>query len=104
FTHVRAIGVRGVDEIDSQFDSPPQDPDGLSAIRGLAPDSISRDSHCPESQPRNTQIISDQEFASLPGKSLSLMHCRLAAFHIVPPYPLSMAPRSSTVFMKSRIM
>src|SRR6202022_73863 len=56
FTHTGTIGVRGVDEIDSQFDSAPQNPDGLSPIRRLAPDSISRDSHRAEPQARNPKI------------------------------------------------
>src|SRR5580700_10323204 len=63
FTHVRTIGVRGVDEVDSQFDSAPQNPDGLSPICRLAPNSISSDSHRAESQARNPKIVSNQEFA-----------------------------------------
>src|SRR6202035_1109932 len=42
FAHAGPIGVRGVDEIDSQFDSAPQNPNGLSLICRLAPNSISR--------------------------------------------------------------
>ena len=45
FAHARAVGVRGVDEIDSQFDGTPQDTDGLGSICGLAPNSLSRDAH-----------------------------------------------------------
>src|SRR5258708_40235256 len=65
FTHARTIGVRGIDEIDSQFDSAPQDPDALRPISSRAPNSISRPSHRAESQARNTKIVSDHEFATL---------------------------------------
>jgi hypothetical protein len=88
FTHTRTIGVRGVDEIDPQFDSATQNTDGPSPICGLAPNTISRDSHGTESQSRYTEIISNDEFASLPCKSLSLMHCGFGALHIVPHFPL----------------
>src|ERR1700687_3970034 len=63
FTHARTIGVRGVDEIDSQFDSAPQNPNGLRPIGGLAPNSISCDAHRAESKARNAKITSDQELA-----------------------------------------
>src|ERR1700676_4612363 len=71
FAHVRTIGVRGVDEIDSQFHSAPQNSDGLSPIRRLAPNSGSCDSHPAESKARNPKIISDQEFAGFFGGLLS---------------------------------
>src|ERR1700724_1830197 len=86
FTHAGTIGVRGVDEIDSQFDCAPQDPDGLSPIRRLAPNSISRDTHRAESQARNAKVVSDQEFASLfRGYLVSLhvsSHCGLVILHM----------------------
>jgi hypothetical protein len=63
FTHAGTVGVGGVDEIDSQFNCPPQDADGLAAIRGLAPNSFTRDPHRAESQPRDGQIVSNKEFA-----------------------------------------
>src|ERR1700674_3309733 len=74
FTHAGTIGVRGVDESNSQFHSAPQNPDGLSPICGLTPNSISRDSHRAESQARNTKIVPDQEFASLLSGSLVSLH------------------------------
>src|SRR6202140_4561374 len=86
FTHAGTIGVRGVDEIDSQFDCAPQDPDGLSPIRRLAPNSISRDTHRAESQARNAKVVSDHEFASLfRGYLVSLdvsSHCGLVILHM----------------------
>src|ERR1700686_1863658 len=65
FTHAGTIGVRGVDEIDSQLDSTTQNPNGLRPICGLAPNSISRDAHRAESKARNAKITSDQELARL---------------------------------------
>src|ERR1700724_789127 len=86
FTHAGTIGIRGVDEIDSQFDRAPQNPDGLSPIRRLAPNSISRDTHHAESQARNAKVVSDQEFASLfRGYLVSLhvlSHCGLVILHM----------------------
>src|SRR5712692_5216280 len=84
FTHAGSIGVRGVDEIDSQFDSAPQNPDGLSPICWLAPNSISRDSHRTKSQARNPKIASDQEFAGLFSGCLVSLHCGLLILHIFP--------------------
>src|SRR5207245_9598974 len=82
FTHAGTIGVRSVDEIDSQFDSTPQNPDGLSPICRLAPNSISRDSHRAESQARNTKIVSDQEFTGLFSECLVSLYCGLVILHM----------------------
>src|SRR5260370_37773336 len=71
FTHAGTIGVRGVDEIDSQFDSAPQNPDGLSPICRLVPNAMSRESHGAESESGNTKIVSDQEFARLLSRCLA---------------------------------
>src|SRR5580693_2431643 len=46
FTHVGAIGIRGVDKIDSQFDSAPHDADGLGPVCGFAPYALTSDTHC----------------------------------------------------------
>src|SRR5271163_1193623 len=72
-THRWAIGVGGVDKIDPQFDSATQHPNCRSPVHRLAPNSVSRDAHCSESQPSNTQIICDQEFTGLFGKVPALM-------------------------------
>src|ERR1700733_5646014 len=81
FAHSGTIGVRGVDQIDSQFDSAPQNPDGLSPICRLAPNSISRNSHRAESQARDPEIASDQEFARLFGECLVSLHWELVVLH-----------------------
>src|SRR4029077_2621726 len=65
FTHAGTIRIGGVDKIDSQFDSAPQNPNSLRPVCGLAPNSISGDSHRAESQSGNTKIVSDEELARL---------------------------------------
>src|SRR5713101_6392016 len=82
FTHAGTIGVRGVDEIDSQFHRAPQNPDGLSPICRLAPNSISGDSHRAEPQARNPKIVSNQEFARLFSGCLASLHCELLIRHM----------------------
>ena len=72
FTHEWAVGIRGVDEIDSQFHGAPHHSYGLGPIRGLTPDSFARDPHCAISKPRDAQIVSNHEFAGFPGKPLLL--------------------------------
>src|SRR5262249_32466152 len=74
FTYAGTIGIRGVDEIDSQLDRAPQNSHNLSPIRRLAPNSVSRDSHRAESQAGNTKIVSDLEFASLLRECVVALH------------------------------
>jgi hypothetical protein len=81
FTHAGTIRVRSVDKIDSQFDSPPQNPNSLRPVCGLAPNSISRDSHRPESQSGNTKIVSYQEFARLFSRCLASLNSEVAIRH-----------------------
>src|ERR1700687_370968 len=80
-THAGTIGVRGVDEIDSQFDSAPQNPDCLSSVRMFAPNSTSRDSRRAEPQARSPKIVSDQEFARLFSECLVSLVCGLVILH-----------------------
>src|SRR6266478_1892885 len=82
FTHAGTIRVRGVDEIDSQFHSPPQNPDGLRAVGRLAPNSNSRDAHRAEPQARNPKIVSDEEFPRLLSRCLASLHCELLIRHM----------------------
>lgn len=81
-TQAGSIGVCGIDEIDSQFHRAPQNPDGLSPIPRVAPNSISGDSHCAESQAPNPKIISDLELASLFSGWLVSLHCELVILHM----------------------
>ena len=83
FTHSRTVGVCGVYEVDSQFDSAPQNADGLGAICRLAPNSISRDSHRAESQSCYPEIAPNQKLASFFGKCLALPLLSLVILHIV---------------------
>jgi hypothetical protein len=83
FTHSRAVGVRGVYEIDAQFDSAPQNADGLSPICRLAPNSVSRDSHRAKSQASYREVASNQEFAGLFGGRLVSCHCGLLIRHML---------------------
>jgi hypothetical protein len=82
FAHVRAIGIRGIDEIDSQLDSAPQHPDGLGPIRGLSPNSLPRNSHRAESQARNPKVVSDQEFSRFFSGLSYQRNNRLAILHM----------------------
>jgi hypothetical protein len=84
FTHVRTVGVRRIDKVDSQFHGSPQNSDSLSSILRLAPNSFSRESHAPEPQARNLKIISDQEFARLFSRCLAPLHRELLILHILP--------------------
>ena len=70
--HCRPIGIRSVDEIDSQFHSAPQHANTFRAIYRLAPNSISRDAHAAESQSRHAEIVSDAELTSLTGEFRNL--------------------------------
>jgi len=85
FTHSGPIGIRGIDEIDPQFDSAPQNPDRLSPICRLAPNSIPRDSHRAVSQARNAKIVSDQEFPRPFGGRLVSLPGELVVLHIISP-------------------
>src|SRR6185436_8845980 len=82
FADARTVGVGGVDKIDPQFDGAPQDADGLISIGRLAPNSISREPHCSETQSRNTEIVSNHEFAGFSGKLLFWMSCRIVLISV----------------------
>jgi hypothetical protein len=82
FTHPGTVGIRGIYEIDAQFDGPPQDPDGLGPVSGLAPNSISGNPHCAESQARDTEIVPDQAFAGFSGGSPPWPSCGFVVLHI----------------------
>src|ERR1035441_755093 len=55
FAHEGTVGIRSVDEIDSQFHSAPYHSYGLGPVRGFAPDSFTRDSHCAIPKPRDAR-------------------------------------------------
>src|SRR5262245_49366362 len=65
FTHVGTVGVRGVNEIDSQFDRALQYTYRFGTIGWLTPDSVARDAHSAETKTIDTKIASDRELAAL---------------------------------------
>src|SRR3984957_15112073 len=83
FAHVRTIGVRSVDKIDSQLDCAPQNADSLCSIRRFSPNSFSGDSHCAESQSNNAKIFSDHEFAGASRQLVLLLCYGLVRLHVV---------------------
>src|SRR6185437_12591066 len=76
FAHVRAVGVRSVDEINSQLDRTPQNPQSLGPIRGLAPNSLAGKPHRTKSKARHSQIAADKKSAGLSGNPRSWLPCR----------------------------
>jgi hypothetical protein len=92
FAHARTIGIRGVNEIDPQFDSPPQDSDGFWPVCRLAPNAFSSDPHGAESQPRDPKILADEELARLPGKFLPWIPRGCTLLHFSTPFSSDLQP------------
>ena len=67
---VRAVRVRGVDQVDAELDRAPQDGERLLAVGRLAPDAGAGDLHRPEAEPMHGQIAADPEGAARRGGSL----------------------------------
>src|ERR1700691_161092 len=82
FTHLWAIRIRGINEIDSQLHSLPQYAHGFGPVGRLAPNSVAGDAHRPIPQPRHTQIISNQKLTGLLRRPLFLPLCRCAVRHV----------------------
>src|SRR5262249_52597699 len=76
FTHLWTVGVCRVDEIDPEFNGPPQDPGGLCPIFGRTPNSRSSDPHCAVTQTSHWQIVCDPELTSIHGKPVRLLCLR----------------------------
>ena len=53
---IRAVRVGGVDQVDAEFDSSPEDGDRLVVVGRRAPDPRSRDPHRPEPKPAHPAI------------------------------------------------
>ncbi len=66
FGHVRAVGIRSVDEINSQLYRAPHDSDRLRPIRRLAPNSFAGQAHGTKSEPGHSQVIANEEFPGFP--------------------------------------
>src|SRR5215469_16777115 len=71
FTHLRTIGVGGVDKVDAEFDRSPKHPNHLIMVLGFSPYTLAGDSHRAKSKPVDGQLSSNKEFACL--------RCRLDA-------------------------
>src|ERR1700678_1857322 len=82
FTHLWAIRIRGINEMDSQLHSLPQYAHGCDPVRRLAPNSLAGDAHSTIPQPRHTQIISNQKLTGLLRRPLFLPLCRCAVRHV----------------------
>src|SRR5437588_13022710 len=59
FANYGAVGVGGVDEIDSQLDRAAQDCDCLGMIGRFSPDAIAGELHCTEPEPANWNIATN---------------------------------------------
>jgi hypothetical protein len=70
-TYIRAVGIRGVNEIDTQFHSAAQDAYGLRPIRWFSPDSFARNSHRAVSETGNRQLAGYPKFP--PGLRVSCL-------------------------------
>src|ERR1700756_1545781 len=64
FSHMRAVGIRRVDKIDSEFNGAAQNSNRFVAIFRRPPDSFSREAHGAEAEPVDDEIAADSE---LPG-------------------------------------
>jgi hypothetical protein len=82
FAHRRPVRVGRINEINSDINSPPQDSNRFSTVFGLAPNSLSGDSHCAKPEPVNAQIPTDLELAGLGRRKASRFSFSGRAFHI----------------------
>src|SRR5882762_9718333 len=58
---VRAIRIRGVKEIDSELRCASHDANGLTPIRGFAPDSLAGEPHRTQSESSHEEIVGDEQ-------------------------------------------
>src|SRR6267378_2125280 len=68
--YVRTIRICSVKEIDSEFRCASHDANGLTPIRGFAPDSLAGEPHRTQSEPSYEEIVADQQFAAEAGRLL----------------------------------
>src|SRR5882672_10109505 len=67
---IGAVRVRRVNEIDPEFDGASHDANGLTPIRGFAPDSLAGEPHRAQSESSHEKIVADQQFAAEAGRFL----------------------------------
>lgn len=78
---VRAVGVRGVDEIHPELDGAAQHPDAFVAVVGRAPHALRGKAHRPEAESVDGQISAEGERSRRPGNGF-----RVLCGHIFRPY------------------
>src|ERR1700722_15028270 len=61
FAHVWAIGIRGIDEIDTQLERAPQHPQRLAAISRRTPHARARQAHRTKAEPADAKITAEHE-------------------------------------------
>src|SRR6267378_3535596 len=76
----RAVGVGGVDEIDSQLNRTPQDCDCLGMIGRFSPDAIAGELHCAEPEPANWNIATNQKCSAC-FSGARMCFCCIGLFH-----------------------
>src|SRR5258707_13990932 len=65
--HIGAVRIRRVNEIDAEFRCASHDANGLTPIRGFAPDSLAGEPHRTQPEPSHEEIIGNQQFAIVAG-------------------------------------
>jgi hypothetical protein len=64
-THIGAVGVSGIDEVDTDLDGSPQDRSRLVPIRRIAPYSPTGDAHRPEAEAVDRHVATDVDRSSV---------------------------------------
>src|SRR5258708_24882460 len=77
--HERPIAVSRVDEVDAQLDCPAQDPDRLTAVRRLPPDTPAGETHRAVPEAGDRPVSAQREDAAGPPHQLVL--CPTANLH-----------------------
>src|SRR5580692_5258464 len=65
FADVGAVGIGGVDEVDTELDGAAQNSNGFGAIGRLTPDAVSGDAHGAETEAGNGESVADGELAGV---------------------------------------
>src|SRR6202043_1477675 len=65
---IGAVRVRRVNEIDPEFDCASHDANGLTPIRGFAPDSLAGEPHRTQAESSNEKIVGDQQLPAEAGR------------------------------------
>src|SRR5581483_3248587 len=61
FCHLRAIGVRGVEQVYTELESTMQNRKGFFVVFGLAPDAFSGEPHSAETEAIDLEVAADSE-------------------------------------------